>query len=309
MEGDGQHVTIETTQGELRRLQGRGRAMLEAIAASKDPASGAQKVASIIQSAEEGFQRTEKLLQQLGKGGPLGGTPPSKGLASRIALIKERKASLEGHSSKQKAACASQWQGMHPSDVLQKIVDDALALTGCTIHTASADGTRSAASEASMVVLEVSRVLTAAIHLAGTGRPEAVHAAVMSPAEVAAGRSPWAGSQHQVFRRATEVALHALRHFTCSAQQAADDSAQGNTRSEAAQAVALQDFLYWLSSCRGLFQVPCQVTGQLLALDPSSQQLLPPVFRPFKIGSETLKLVAGGSMEPVALHMHALATS
>ena len=42
-----------------------------------------------------------------------------------------------------------------------------------------------------MVVLEVSRVLTAAIHLAGTGRPEAVHAAVMSPAEVAAGRSPW----------------------------------------------------------------------------------------------------------------------
>ena len=51
-------------------------------------------------------------------------------------------------------------------------------------------------------------------------------------------------------RRATEVALHALRHFTCSAQQAADDSAQGNTRSEAAQAVALQDFLYWLSSYR-----------------------------------------------------------
>lgn len=49
------------------------------------------QVASIIQSAEEGFQRTEKLLQQLGKGGPLGGTPPSKGPASRIALIKERK--------------------------------------------------------------------------------------------------------------------------------------------------------------------------------------------------------------------------
>ena len=55
--------------------------------------------------------------------------------------------------------------------------------------------------------------------------------------------------------------------------------------------------------------MPCQVTEQLLALDPSSQLLLPPVFRPFKIGSETLKLVAGGSMEPVALHMHALAAS
>ena len=55
--------------------------------------------------------------------------------------------------------------------------------------------------------------------------------------------------------------------------------------------------------------MPCQVTGQLLALDPSSQQLLPPAFRPFKIGSETLRLVAGGNVEAVALHMHALATS
>ena len=49
------------------------------------------QVASIIQSTEEGFQRTEKLLQQLGKGGPLGGIPPSKGPATRMALIEERK--------------------------------------------------------------------------------------------------------------------------------------------------------------------------------------------------------------------------
>ena len=44
MEDDGQRVTIETAQGELGKLQGRGRDMLEAIAASKDPASSAQKV-------------------------------------------------------------------------------------------------------------------------------------------------------------------------------------------------------------------------------------------------------------------------
>ena len=49
------------------------------------------KVASIIQSAEEGFCRTEKLLHQLGKGGPLGETPPSKGPLSRMALIQKRK--------------------------------------------------------------------------------------------------------------------------------------------------------------------------------------------------------------------------
>ena len=46
------------------------------------------------------------------------------------------------------------------------------------------------------------------------------------------------------------MALHALRHFTCSAQQDTDDSAPCNTRSDAAQAVALQDFLFWLSSYR-----------------------------------------------------------
>ena len=56
------------------------------------------------------------------------------------------------------------------------------------------------------MLLEVPRVLTAVVHLAGAGRAEAVHAAVMSPAEVAAGRSPWAGSQHQVFRYLVPVA-------------------------------------------------------------------------------------------------------
>ena len=49
------------------------------------------QVASIIHSTEEGFQRTEKLLQQLGKGRGLGETSPSRPLAGRLALIKERK--------------------------------------------------------------------------------------------------------------------------------------------------------------------------------------------------------------------------
>ena len=44
MKGDGQRVTIETAQGELKVLQSRGRDMLEAIAASQDPSSSAQKV-------------------------------------------------------------------------------------------------------------------------------------------------------------------------------------------------------------------------------------------------------------------------
>ena len=44
MVGDEKRATIEPAQGELGKLQGRGRDMLEAIAASRDPASSAQKV-------------------------------------------------------------------------------------------------------------------------------------------------------------------------------------------------------------------------------------------------------------------------
>ena len=51
-------------------------------------------------------------------------------------------------------------------------------------------------------------------------------------------------------RRVSEVALHALRHLNHSAQQGVDNGAPGNARSEAALGLALQDFLYWLSSYR-----------------------------------------------------------
>lgn len=64
-----------------------------------------------------------------------------------------------------------------------------------------ADGAcRVSAYEASSLVMEIPQVLTAVIALASTGVPEAVHVAVMSPAEVAMGRSHWAGSRHEVFR-------------------------------------------------------------------------------------------------------------
>ena len=42
--------------------------------------------------------------------------------------------------------------------------------------------------------------MTAVMALASAGQPEAVHVAAMSPAEAAAGRSHWKGSQHGVFR-------------------------------------------------------------------------------------------------------------
>ena len=183
---------------------------------------------------------------------------------------------------------------------------------------------RVSAHEASSLVMEIPRVLTAVIALASTGVPEAVHVAVMSPAEVASGRSHWAGSLHQVFRcdsssrvnahhsvmhllasqgmpiagarnplclhtamlagpfcwrcepegasscaceekftisedthgsglmcrRVSDVALHALRHFTESAQRSERDSIAEAKHDGAQNAEALQSLLLWLASYR-----------------------------------------------------------
>ena len=83
-----------------------------------------------------------------------------------------------------------------------------------------ADGAcRVSAHEANSLVMEIPRVLTAVIALASTGVPEAVHVAVMSPAEVASGRSHWAGSHHQVFRCDSSSwvnAHHSVMHLLAS---------------------------------------------------------------------------------------------
>ena len=45
---------------------------------------------------------------------------------------------------------------------------------------------------------------------------------------------------------------------------------------------ALEDLLLWLLSYRNLFTQPCTIDGQLLANEPSSQNPVPPLFRPFR---------------------------
>ena len=60
------------------------------------------------------------------------------------------------------------------------------------------------------------------------------------------------------------------------------------------------------AACRDLFELPCQATGQLLAMDQLSQQLLPPVLRPFYVSQIDLELIAGGSLKAAACHVHAL---
>ncbi len=55
---------------------------------------------------------------------------------------------------------------------------------------------------------------------------------------------------------------------------------------------------------RDLFKAPCRATGQLLALDLQTQQLLPPVVRPFEIDCSEMDMIAGGYAEAAAYHVH-----
>ena len=42
-----------------------------------------------------------------------------------------------------------------------------------------------------------------------------------------------------------------------------------------------------------------------MAIDQLSQQLLPPILRPFDVSQMELELVAGGSLNAAAYHVHA----
>jgi hypothetical protein len=55
---------------------------------------------------------------------------------------------------------------------------------------------------------------------------------------------------------------------------------------------------------RDLFRAPCRATGQLLALDLQTQQLLLPVVRPFEIDPGEMEMIARGYVGAAAYHVH-----
>ncbi|KAG2445963.1 hypothetical protein HXX76_000566 [Chlamydomonas incerta] len=67
---------------------------------------------------------------------------------------------------------------------------------------------------------------------------------------------------------------------------------------------ALEDLLLWLLGCRDLFSKRCAATGRLMAWDPSVQFPVPPIFRPFKLPREELRLRALDLSRVAAYHMH-----
>lgn len=90
---------------------------------------------------------------------------------------------------------------------------------------------------------------------------------VLSATHEASDTHGWTTSAHAACCRASAVAMAAMQHY------------QDTTTTAAA---ALRHLLVWLATLTGLYSVPSTVTGQLLVLDPALQQLVPPVYRPFR---------------------------
>lgn len=106
----------------------------------------------------------------------------------------------------------------------------------------------------------------------------------------------------KVFRRLNALSVRAYSYFlkraevwhvptTCArtTDMPSSDVAEGGAAAAETEATglslhgaALESLLLWLTTYRDLFSRPCCVTGSMLACDPSTQFLFPPLFRPFK---------------------------
>ncbi|KAG1655041.1 hypothetical protein FOA52_008792 [Chlamydomonas sp. UWO 241] len=185
-----------------------------------------------------------------------------------------------------------------PSELARVIKSVTAAVPGATIVLCSVTGGMNVpAKEAVEVKLIFHQVLCASIALAAPGQPAPLNLQLDSY-EHAATNDAWGGSgSHQVFRRVSSLAMRALSYFdkragvwASSGDGDASSVASGSPGSSAAPAPALshggmvlEDLLLWLCLYRGLFSVPCYVTGTLLAWDPSTGFSLPPIYRNFKV--------------------------
>lgn len=72
-----------------------------------------------------------------------------------------------------------------------------------------------------------------------------------------------------------------------------------------AGAHALEDLLLWLCTYTDLFSRKCCATDCLLAADLTSQLLLPPLLRPYKLSPAELRDAAAYPHRRRAYHLHA----
>ncbi|GAX78126.1 hypothetical protein CEUSTIGMA_g5568.t1 [Chlamydomonas eustigma] len=138
----------------------------------------------------------------------------------------------------------------------------------------------------------------------------------------------WSYSHHQVFRRIAALSTRVLAYFRAREEcwrgiSGRFDTATFSPPTESSMrcgevpgltyvndelsmtGAILEDMILWLSTYRDLFTRSCNMTGKLLSNDPTTQYLMPPLFRPFLVSRRQLRLMAADMNKIEAYHMHA----
>lgn len=143
--------------------------------------------------------------------------------------------------------------------------------------------------QATCVHLRLGDTLAAVVLLQQPGGLAPLHAAVLSVKEGALPlASIWAVSRHAAFRRVTEAAAAALRHF--------------ETEAEASPCSVLERLLLWLATYSDLFTRSSAASDRLLVLDEGEGALLPPCWRPCRLSWQQLWAAALDPGGRTALH-------
>ena len=183
--------------------------------------------------------------------------------------------------------------------LLQGAVERVRELAGSSVRVRLMDPSGAAVepSHATQIQLDCPDMLTAVVALSRKGLPDPVRVVAYSTEE--AEPNAWGSSTFLAHRRISALATRALGFYLSRAQAL---SVPG--KSTAAGAEATEDLLLWLCSYTDLFTAPCCATGCLLASDLSTQLLLPPLMRPYKVPRSKLRQMA---LDPAArqpCHLH-----
>ncbi|GAB4814677.1 hypothetical protein N2152v2_001723 [Parachlorella kessleri] len=190
-----------------------------------------------------------------------------------------------------------------PAQSLSALIEAVSALPGINLCAWEGQAPAADLAAATLLSMQVGPSVLAAVQLAQPGSLVPLRVALFAPQEQQERAStwPWCPSGHLVFRRASEVAAAALRHFT----DACGEEGLGNNEGQPGQhekGPPLELLLLWLATYSDLFSRPCSATGALLSADPQNGTLLPPVYRPYRLLWTQLRAAAADPSQRVAYH-------
>eukprot|EP00884_Botryococcus_braunii_P014625 jgi/Botrbrau1/23163/Bobra.0041s0014.1 len=154
-----------------------------------------------------------------------------------------------------------------------------------------ASGGPSAPEGADGLTMACEGVFTAIVTLGAPGMPVPLRVLVVSPDEYRQkSRLGLSHSSSLVFRRVSSLAVRALDYFRQHAASERQLAASVPPQSDSWQTEArvLENLLLWLSTFRDLFTRRCSLTDTLLAAEPATRLLLPPLMRTYKLSHRRL---------------------